>query len=101
MAIDNETETMHCPTCGASQQWSDACRRCKCDLSLVHRMLRYGRHLHRACLVQLRQGNVERARTAAQRYHRLMPTETSRRLLAVCCALSDDMQAAVRLAAED
>ena len=100
MSSNNETETMHCPTCGAKQQWADICRRCKCDLSLLHQMLRHCRQLHRSCLAQLRQGNIDRAHAAAGRYHTLMPDETSRRLLAVCSALSGDMAAAVRLAEE-
>ena len=28
---------VRCPTCGAVQEWSDACRRCRCELTLLRR----------------------------------------------------------------
>ena len=28
-------DSMRCPACRASQEWSDVCRRCKCDLTLL------------------------------------------------------------------
>jgi len=98
MTRDDQPERMRCPTCGAWQDWSDQCRRCKCDLSLLHQMLRYCRQLHRTCLVQLRDGETNLACHTARRYHALMPTPTSRRLLAVCSAINHDMKTAVELA---
>lgn len=98
MSTKNETESLQCPTCGAKQPPADSCRRCKCDLTLVHQMRKHCRQLHRDCLVQLREGDFDQAREFATRYHELMPDDTSRRLLTVCCALSDDMPTAVWLA---
>ena len=31
---DDAPSGVCCPTCHAEQEWSDTCRRCKCDLTL-------------------------------------------------------------------
>jgi hypothetical protein len=97
----SQADTMRCPTCRANQPWSDTCRRCKCDLSLVHQMLRHRRTLHRACLNHLRRGNVDNAIQAARQIHQLMASATSRRLLAVCSAIGGDLATAVRIAEQE
>jgi len=80
-------EQMRCPTCNAQQAWSDECRRCKCDLSLLHRLWRRGRGLRTACLRRLRAGRPAEALPYAQQYRFLDPEDASR-LLAACHLLS-------------
>ena len=41
---------VRCPTCGAWQDWSDACRRCRCDLTLLWRVAEAVRTSRRHCL---------------------------------------------------
>ena len=80
-------EPTRCPTCNAQQAWSDECRRCKCDLSLLHRLWRRGRALRSACLRELRAGRPAQALPYAQQYCFLGP-EDAPRLLAACYLLS-------------
>jgi hypothetical protein len=89
------TVEMRCPTCNAQQAWSDECRRCKCDLSLLHRLWRRRRRLRDACLRRLRAGRPAEARAYAEQYRSLSPDD-GMRLLAVCHLLSDNWTQALR-----
>jgi hypothetical protein len=82
MDFDRRAE-MSCPTCGARQAWSDACRRCKCDLRLLRAASMSYAANHHLCLVSLRAGQAARASRAARACLRLRPDAESRRLLAL------------------
>ena len=92
------TDTMRCPTCGARQEWSDSCRRCKCDLTLVRPLLQHRQRLRRAVLQALRDGRFADALTAAEHAYALQRDEDARRLLAVAQLLTGRYAAAVALA---
>ena len=100
----SSTDDMTCPVCQARQIWSDECRRCKCDLSLLRAMCLDSQHARSDCLRQLRAGNHEVAILRARRYVRLSPCEDALRLLAVCSLLMSDWRcalSAIRLAARN
>lgn len=92
-----DPETVRCPTCRASQPWSDACRRCKSDLRLLREFAEAYEHARRECLDHLRLGHLREARDAARRCLELSPDAGSRRLLALVALLSGDWPAAVSL----
>lgn len=83
-------DEMCCPTCNARQAWSDECRRCKCDLSLLRQYWRAGEGERRQCLHELRSGRPNRALYHARRYAKLVGTAEASRLLAVCSVLCDN-----------
>jgi hypothetical protein len=90
--------TVRCPTCRAVQDWSDTCRRCKCDLRLLRQLAgSYHRH-RRSCLKALFAGRIDAARVHALRCDHLVPGAASRRLLAVSALLADDWADALALA---
>ena len=90
--------TVRCPTCRAEQPWSDACRRCRCDLRLLLAAAASYHRARRACLLHLRAGRPRAARLAAESCRALAATAESRRLLAVAALLSGDWAAAADLA---
>ena len=89
---------LHCPTCNASQDWSDVCRRCKCDLSLVVTLLRRRERLQDTCRRELLAGQYEEARHAALACRAISNDPDTIRLLAVSCLASGRTAAAVRVA---
>ena len=91
-------QTVCCPTCKAEQAWSDTCRRCSCDLTLLHRAAETARHKRRVCLFYLRTGRRSEALGAARVCHALCPDERSARLLAVCHFHCENWVAALELA---
>ena len=104
MAIDDRwasrpIEEMRCPTCGARQpDWTDTCRRCKSDLSLLHAALAsYEQHWH-AALVHLNSGRPDAALHHARLCHQLRPGQETHRLMAVCQLLRGDWEEALELA---
>jgi hypothetical protein len=88
---------MRCPTCGAKQAWSDSCRRCRSDLSLLHQALRCAQHLRRACLTALRHGRYDEAVQAAYRCCQWDSSQESRHLLAMAEFYCGRFATAVRL----
>jgi hypothetical protein len=90
--------TLRCPTCNAEQPWSDDCRRCRCDLSLLHDTLRAAEHSYQAALRLYSEGRVAEALPAARQAYELEPQEATRRLWAVCALRTSDWPTAVRLA---
>lgn len=92
------TDTMRCPTCGARQEWSDSCRRCKCDLALVRPVLQHRQRLRSAALQALRDGRFADALTAAEHAYALQRDEDARRWLAVAQLLTGRYAAAITLA---
>jgi hypothetical protein len=92
-----DPETVRCPTCRAVQEWSDTCRRCRCDLRLLRELADAYRHSRRRCLRELRAGRPREALRSARRCRRLRDDAESRRLLAVCTLLCGDWPAAAAL----
>jgi len=96
--IDRATEgRMRCPTCKATQEWSDTCRRCKCDLTLLRSAAEACRESRRRCLLFLRAGRLAEAVRQARRGYSLCPDERSSRLLAVCHLARGDWARAVAM----
>lgn len=88
-----------CPTCGARQEWSDACRRCKSDLRLLRATAETYRRRRSQCLAALESGRIALAVRQARRCEQLSPGPDSRRLLAVCALLSGDWPSVLDAAA--
>ena len=89
---------MRCPVCRAAQAWSDTCRRCKCDLSLLRSAATACGEMRVRCLGHLRAGRLAEALQDARHAYDLCPTEEATRLLAVCHLLCQDWPAALSLA---
>ena len=77
-------DTVRCPTCRAEQEWSDVCRRCKCDLSLLRAAAAAYVDHREQCLHELRAGRPKVALEHARACERLLPGADTPRLLAVC-----------------
>ena len=90
--------TVRCPTCRVTQEWSDTCRRCKCDLRLLRAAAESSRQIRRRCLEALRAGRRREASHLARHRHWLRPDGESRRLMALCALLRGDWATAVALA---
>jgi hypothetical protein len=89
---------VRCPTCGAWQDWSDACRRCRCDLTLLRRVAEAIQTSRRHCLCALRAGRTSEALQQARRFQALCADRSAARLLAVCHLLQGDWLAAATVA---
>lgn len=81
---------MRCPTCRATQEWSNECRRCRCDLTLLWEANQAADDLRRRCLWELNAGSPGRALAFARSYDALTANADSRELLAVCALLAGD-----------
>jgi hypothetical protein len=90
-------DTLRCPTCRAEQPWSDACRRCKCDLRLLRDLVEEYTATRKRCLVSLRQNQLGAALEQARQSFALHAGADSRRLLAVCELLKGHWKAALAL----
>lgn len=86
---------MRCPTCRAVQEWSDECRRCKSDLTLLRTVWEEATASRERALRALRAGELVVATRHALRAHDLNPGADSRRLLAVCALLRKDWNVAI------
>jgi len=95
---DRPAAVLRCPTCGARQGVSDACRRCKSDLRLLRTALdAYDWH-RGSCLLDLDAGRLDAALRHARKCYELSPGPESNRLLAVCQLLRGDWSEAVEFA---
>ena len=92
------TGDIRCPTCGAMQEWSDACRRCRCDLTLLRRVTEMVQASRRRCLLALRAGRLSEAIRHARQFYDLCPDQSAARLLAVCYLHQGDWLSAVTMA---
>lgn len=93
-----QPDTIRCPTCRAAQPWSDACRRCKCDLRLLRGVEQAWQKSRALCLAALRDGRARQARAHARECVRLRNDDDSQRLLSVCALAAGDWPAALGLA---
>ena len=93
-----DSKSMRCPTCRAVQPWSDACRRCKCDLRLLRRAAWAYEQSRAACLAAVNDGQLDDAIHWASECLRIQPDFDARRLTAVCYLLSGQWDAACELA---
>ncbi|MGA2032285.1 MAG: hypothetical protein ABSG68_08530 [Thermoguttaceae bacterium] len=89
---------VRCPTCGAMQEWSDACRRCRCELALLRQVSDAALSTRRRCLRALHAGHVPEALRHARRLYALCPDQPAARLLAVCHLLQGNWAAAATMA---
>lgn len=87
-------ESMRCPTCRAVQDWSDTCRRCKCDLRLLRAAAAAYVSLRRQCLQNLRENREQAALEQARQCLALRDDLETRRLFAVCELLNGHWDAA-------
>jgi hypothetical protein len=86
--------TVRCPTCRASQDWSETCRRCRSDLRLLREFAEGYHRARRDCLHHLQAGRHRAARAAALRCHALAPSAESLRLLAIASLWLHDWETA-------
>jgi hypothetical protein len=86
-------DSMRCPACRASQEWSDICRRCKCDLTLLRESADAYWQGRRAALHHLRDGQPLSALHWARYCESIAPSDETRRLVAVTALLSRDWAA--------
>lgn len=93
--LDRKTR---CPTCGASQDWSDTCRRCKCDLGPLLELARAHDAARRAALADLRANRPAAALVHARRALRLVPGPDAARIAAVAALLAGRWAEALKFA---
>jgi hypothetical protein len=94
---DSLAAIMHCPACKAEQVWSNECRRCRADLSLLRGATEAARRAERECLAALSQADFAKALAAAQQAFHWSPRDCNRRRLAICSLLCGDYRLAIRL----
>jgi hypothetical protein len=95
---ESATKRVCCPTCRATQEWSESCRRCRSDLRLLRAaVVAYDNHMRR-CILELDAGRPDLALNHARRCHELRPDAQSRRMLALCALLLEDWKTALELA---
>ncbi len=102
-SADNDAGNVRCPTCRAVQEWSDTCRRCKSDLTLLRATDASWSQSRRDCLRAIRDGRPRDALRSARQMHALRPDGESARLLALTSALNghwNDAEALARAAAD-
>ncbi len=93
-------DEMNCPTCRARQVWSDECRRCKCDLSLLRKFRYSSERERKSCLRQLRVGRPDRALTHARRYAIMAGDAEATPLLGACLLMCGNWPDAYALVGE-
>lgn len=87
-------DRLRCPTCGAEQEPSDVCRRCKCDLALLRAAWSAAAASRRKCMAALKAGDPEAAVRQARRLYAMKADAEAAKLLAVCQLLAGDEAAA-------
>jgi hypothetical protein len=92
---------VRCPTCGAVQEWAEACRRCRCELTFLRQVADAARASRRHTLRALCAGCVAEALRHARQLYALCPDPPAARLLAVCLMLQGNWTAAATMARRD
>ena len=90
-------DQVRCPTCRALQEWSESCRRCRCDLSLLRAACSTHQDHRRNCILHLDAGQPDLALGHALRCHDLHPDADSLRLLALCALARNEWETALEL----
>jgi hypothetical protein len=90
-----DRKSVHCPTCRAAQEWSDTCRRCKCDLRLLRALSASYQNSRTRCLLALRARRPAEALRWARRCWELCADAESRRLVALCALVVGDWPTAL------
>ena len=96
--LDLVSGMVQCPTCRASQEWSDTCRRCKSDLRLLREFATAYQQARRGFAAAIRANDPRAASRLAKRCHALQPDATSRQMLATAALLQQDYATAATLA---
>ena len=99
--IDLASETVRCPTCRASQEWSDDCRRCKSDLRLLREFMMAYQEGRRGFVRAIHANDPRAASRHATRCHALQPDATSRKMLAIAALFQGDWASAAALAEQE
>lgn len=86
---------IRCPTCGARQEWTSACLRCQCDLTLLQTALAAYEENRRECLRMLYAGFAREALAHARRCQRLRPGPHAQKLVALCHLVGENWVGAV------
>jgi hypothetical protein len=94
-----EPSSMCCPTCRAKQAWSDTCRRCGSDFTLLRRFAARARWYREQCLLAIHTSDDKTAADYARALYDLTPDASAAKLLAVCLVQIGDFDGA-RLLAE-
>ena len=92
-----ETLSIRCPTCHATQHPATECRRCKCDLSLQRMCIEQQLQLRQRILRQIYAGHYPSAAHAAWLLLQLSSDADTLRLVAVTQLLAGDFATAVSL----
>jgi len=92
-----DPSTVRCPTCRATQPWSDTCRRCKSDLRLLREFAGAYEDARRICLIDLLENRPQEAQQAARRCLEIAPGAESRRLLALAALQAGDWATATKI----
>jgi hypothetical protein len=90
-------DQVRCPTCRAIQDWSDQCRRCRCDLRLLRAVCSTHQHHRRNCILRVEAGELETALGHALRSYDLHPGPDSLRLISLCALAREQWQTALEL----
>ena len=93
-----DAEQLRCPTCRATQEWSDTCRRCRSDLRLLRAFEDEYRDRRARCFSELRARNFQAALDNAYACVQLRANAESLELLAVCALFGGDWETALKLA---
>ena len=94
------TESVRCPTCRASQGWSNECRRCGSDLSLLRKFAARCRWHRQQSLWAINEERFGDALAHAEQSQELRPDAPATQLLAVCLLLNGEFEEACRVAIE-
>jgi hypothetical protein len=92
-----DANSMHCPTCRARQQWSETCRRCGSDLTLLRRFAIRIEWYREQCLLALHTNDVATAWSYARALYDLRPDADATRLLGTCLILNGEFEQAQHL----
>ncbi len=95
MASTNPTNTVRCPTCRLTQEWSDTAAAASRTSSCCHEAAESAERTHVRCLKAIQAGHPREAFRLASHYHWLRPTAESRRLKALTAFLCGDWANAV------
>jgi len=91
-------ESLRCPTCRATQEWSDTCRRCKSDLRLLRETANAYAIARKHCLLALHAGQLDEAIEWADQCVDIQPDDGSHQLLATCLFARGDWESACSVA---